>query len=109
VHFECLHSRLCLVELGVPWGEQFALHLLFMDALFERLQGYVVQCVFLQSEACQSHSVDYLLICLNHFFLRPALHRFDKDIVYLKADGHHDISVALLGSEEEGSHLVNVD
>jgi hypothetical protein len=41
-----------------PGGDQFVLHLLFSDALFEGLQAFVVQCMFLESKTCQSHSVN---------------------------------------------------
>ncbi len=50
----------------IIWGDQFVLDLLFSDALFEGLQGFVVQCVFLESEACQPHPVGYFLVCLYH-------------------------------------------
>ncbi len=62
VSFECLDCTLCLVAPGVAWGDQFILHMLFLDALIEGLQGFVIQCVFLESKTCQSHSVDYFLV-----------------------------------------------
>jgi hypothetical protein len=109
VRFESLNRALCLVALVVSRGDQFVLHLLLLDAFFEGLQGFVVQCVFLESKAYQSHPVEYFLICLFHLFLRPATHRFDKEVVFVEVDCHHDVSVALLGSEWERPHLVGVN
>ncbi len=37
------------------------------------------------------------------------MHRFDKDVVCIEVDCHHDVSVALLGSEWEGPCLVGVN
>jgi hypothetical protein len=69
VRFEGLDWALCLVALVVAQGDQLVLHLLFLDELFEGLQGFAVQCVFLESETCQSHPVDYFLICAYHLSL----------------------------------------
>jgi hypothetical protein len=49
MRFESLDCMLCLVALVVSWGGQFVLHLLFLDALFEGLQGFIVQCVLFLS------------------------------------------------------------
>jgi hypothetical protein len=80
-----------------------------LDALFEVIQGFVVKCVFLESKTCQSHPVDYFLVCPYHLFLWPAMHRFDKDVVCIEVGCHHDITVASLGSEWEGPCLVSVN
>jgi hypothetical protein len=37
VRFENLDRALCLVALVIAWGDQFELHLMFLDALFEGL------------------------------------------------------------------------
>jgi hypothetical protein len=37
------------------------------------------------------------------------MHRFNKDVVCVGVDCHHDVSVALLGSEWEGPRLVGVN
>jgi hypothetical protein len=37
------------------------------------------------------------------------MHRFDKDVVCIEVDCHHDVSVTLLGSEWEHPHLVGVN
>jgi hypothetical protein len=37
------------------------------------------------------------------------MHKFNKDVVCIKVDCHHDISVALLGNEWEGPRLVDVN
>jgi hypothetical protein len=63
VRFERFDCALCLVALVITRGDKFVLHLLFLDELFEGLHGFVVQFVFLESKTCQSHSVDYILVC----------------------------------------------
>ncbi len=37
------------------------------------------------------------------------MHRFNKDVVCIEVDCHHDVSVASLGSELESPSLVGVD
>jgi hypothetical protein len=109
MRFESLDCALCLVALVVTRGDQFVLHLLFSDALFEDLQGLVVKCVLLESKTCQSHPVDYFPVYPYHLFLQPAMHRFDKDVVCIKVDCHHDVSIASLGSEWDRPRLVGVN
>ncbi len=37
------------------------------------------------------------------------MHKFNKDVVCIKMDCHHDVSVALLGSEWESPRFVGVN
>jgi hypothetical protein len=101
VRFECLEHILCLVALViVRVASLYCICYSQMHCLKASEALLLNVCVF-ESETCQSHSVDYFIVCPYHLFLCPAMHRFDKDVVCVKVDCHHDKSVALLGSEWE--------
>ncbi len=109
MRFEGLDGALCLVASMVAWWHQLKLDFLLADILLERLQCFIVQCVFLYPKPCPSHPVDYLLVCPYHLLLRPIAHWFDKNVICVKMDGHHYVPVASLGGEGECSGLVGVD
>jgi hypothetical protein len=61
------------------------------------------------SQTCCFHSIDYFLVHPDHLSFRPVLHRFGKDEVCIKVDGHHNVAVASLGCVGESTRLVGVD
>jgi hypothetical protein len=109
MRFEILDGALRLVVSMIARWYQFKLYLLLADVLLERIRCFIVQRVFLYSECCHSHSVDYFLVCSYHSLLRPIAHWFDEYVICVEVNGHHYIPVASLRCEGECSSLVGVD
>jgi len=96
MRFAGLNGALCLVSSVVARWHKLKLDFLLADILLERIRRFVIQCVLFYSQSCHSHSVDYLLICPYHLLLRPVVHWFDKNIICVEVDGHHNVPVASL-------------
>jgi len=109
MRFESLDGALRLVLSVVSRWHKLKLDFLFADILLERIGRFVIQRVLYYSQSCQSHSVDYLLICPYHLLLHPVAHWFDENIFCVEVDGHHYVPVASLRCEGECSRLIGVD
>ncbi len=97
---ESLDRPLCLVAPVLPRGDEFICHAIALDACFHCRGAFVVE-----------YSIDNFLVLVypDLFPFCPDLHRFRKDVVCIKVDGHHIAAIASLECVGESARLVGVD
>ena len=66
-------------------------------------------CFFIPSPTVFILVITYFFVRPYHFLLRAVVHWFDKNLICVEVDCHHDVPVALLGCEWECACLVGVD
>ena len=108
---ESLDRPLCLVAPVLPRGDEFICHAIALDACFHCRGAFVVEYLFFKSQTCCFHSIDNFLVLVypDLFPFCPDLHRFRKDVVCIKVDGHHIVAIASLECVGESARLVGVD